>query len=123
MLRLTAVLLIFVILPGVALAGSPRKIPSPPQLDGRVTVKAATWLKRPSRPAVVRMLATRWYTITVRDDSKRQNFHLVGPGVNKKTTIGFSGIAIWGVHLRPGTYRYGSDRSTGHWRTFRVVRG
>ena len=59
MLRLTAVLLIFVILPGVALAGSPRKIPSPPQLDGRVTVKAATWLKRPSRPAVVRMLATR----------------------------------------------------------------
>jgi len=125
MIRMTAAILCLVALPSVALAGgTTKRIAAPPKLNGRVTIKAATWLKRPTGPVRVKSVASRWYTITVRDDSNRQNFHLVGPGVNKKTGVGFSGIAIWGAHLLTGRYRYGSDRSARRtWHTFRVVRG
>jgi hypothetical protein len=49
------------------------------------------------------------YRITVRDRSKTRNFHLVGPGVNKKTGKAFVGTAVWNVALVQGSYRYGSD--------------
>jgi hypothetical protein len=51
------------------------------------------------------------YRITVRDRSSSRNFHLVGPGVNRKTGKRFVGTATWDVTLKPGTYRYGSDPS------------
>jgi plastocyanin len=49
------------------------------------------------------------YRIVVRDASRRHNFHLVGPGVNRRTGIRFSGTAAWTLRLARGTYRYGSD--------------
>ena len=45
------------------------------------------------------------------DAKEEETFHLVGPGVNRKTGVPFRGIVIWGVHLRPGTYHYRSDRN------------
>ncbi len=50
------------------------------------------------------------YTIVVTDASRRDNFHLVGPGVNRRTGLRFKGTARWTVHVRSGTYRYRSDR-------------
>ncbi len=50
------------------------------------------------------------YAFTVTDTSAAANFHLVGPGVNRHTTRRFAGTATWPITLRPGTYRYGSDR-------------
>jgi len=47
--------------------------------------------------------------IVVRDDSRRYNFHLVGAGVNRKTTAVFVGKATWTVRLGAGVYRFGSD--------------
>lgn len=47
--------------------------------------------------------------ITVRDLSAKQNFHLVGPGVNKKTAVAFKGTATWVVTLKAGTYTFRSD--------------
>ncbi len=50
------------------------------------------------------------YLITVRDRSAIHNFHLVGPGVNKKTGVGFQGRTVWKVRLRKGkVYRYSCD--------------
>jgi plastocyanin len=49
------------------------------------------------------------YTITVQDKSKIHNFHLTGPGVNKKTTVGGQGTTTWKVTLKRGTYKFICD--------------
>jgi hypothetical protein len=47
--------------------------------------------------------------ITVRDLTAKDNFHLTGPGVNKKTGVAFKGTVKWTVTLAAGTYRFRSD--------------
>jgi len=47
--------------------------------------------------------------LTIRDRSKKDNLHLTGPGVNKKTGIAFTGTVSWTVTLKPGTYTFRSD--------------
>jgi plastocyanin len=49
------------------------------------------------------------YRITVRDRSNVHNFHLIGPGVNKKTSVGAVTTTVWTLRLKPGTYRYICD--------------
>jgi plastocyanin len=49
--------------------------------------------------------------ITVNDRSKTDNFHLTGPGVNKKTGVKTRGKASWAVTLQPGVYTYKSDKT------------
>jgi plastocyanin len=49
------------------------------------------------------------YTISVSDKSNIHNFHLSGPGLNKKTGVGFTGTAKWTVTLKKGTYKYVCD--------------
>jgi plastocyanin len=49
-------------------------------------------------------------TITVTDRSRGDNFHLTGPGVNRKTGVAFRGRVTWNVTLQPGTYSYRSDK-------------
>ena len=64
------------------------------------------------------------YVIHVEDKSTAHNFHLIGPGVNKSTAVGFKGEKNWTVKLKPGTYRYQCDphASFGMKGTFRVTR-
>ena len=57
----------------------------------------------------VKTLKTGRYAITVRDRGSIHNFHLVGPGVNKKTGTGQTGTVRWSVSLRGGKYSYSSD--------------
>jgi hypothetical protein len=65
---------------------------------------------RTSRGARVRRLKAGRYRIVVRDRSAKHNFHLLGPGVNKRTTARFRGTVTWTVTLRKGkTYRFVSD--------------
>jgi hypothetical protein len=52
-------------------------------------------------------------TITVNDRSRGDNFHLTGPGVDKKTGVIFRGRATWNVTLQPGIYSYRSDKRKG----------
>ena len=59
------------------------------------------------------------YRLTVDDHGKRDNFHLRGKTVNKRTGLAFRGRVGWGLTLAPGTYSYGSDR-TGLKRKLRV---
>jgi plastocyanin len=49
------------------------------------------------------------YVIKVSDKSGAHNFHLSGPGVNKKTSVGGQGSSTWKVILKKGTYRYVCD--------------
>jgi hypothetical protein len=49
-------------------------------------------------------------TITVSDKSKTDNFHLSGPGVDRKTKVVGRGTQKWNVTLQPGLYTYRSDK-------------
>jgi hypothetical protein len=48
-------------------------------------------------------------TITINDLTRKDNFHLVGPGVNRKTGVAFKGTVTWVVTLKKGTYSFRSD--------------
>jgi plastocyanin len=49
------------------------------------------------------------YNIKVQDKSSIHNFRLKGPGLNKATTVPFSGEQSWTVTLKRGTYTYQCD--------------
>jgi hypothetical protein len=57
----------------------------------------------------VKTLKAGTYTITVQDKSNIHNFHLTGPGVNKKTSVPAKGTFTWKVTLKKGTYKYVCD--------------
>ena len=58
---------------------------------------------------VVKTLKAGSYKITVGDKSSSHNFHLFGPGVNKKTGVPFTGTKTWTVKLKPGKYTFRCD--------------
>lgn len=72
-------------------------------LAGQVTLTTA------NGHAVAR-LHNGWYTVFVRINSTRADFHLTGPSVNSATGVGVPGVALWGLHLLKGTYHYMNDR-------------
>jgi len=49
------------------------------------------------------------YTIAVSDKSNMHNFHLTGPGVNKKTSVTAVVNQTWKVTLKKGTYKFVCD--------------
>jgi plastocyanin len=49
------------------------------------------------------------YRIKVEDKASIHNFHLFGPGLNKKTGVGFKGETTWTIKLKPGRYTYQCD--------------
>lgn len=51
-----------------------------------------------------------WYTIFVTVNAAKADFHLSGPSVNSSTKSKIPGVALWGIHLLKGTYRYMNDR-------------
>jgi plastocyanin len=70
----------------------------------------------------VRQVRRGRFRIVVRDRSRMHNFHLRGPGVNKRTTVGFRGTRTWTVTLRRGTYRFVCDPHARRMRgSFRVT--
>ena len=49
------------------------------------------------------------YTFVIADKASIHDFHLVGPGVNKKTAVGFVGTQTWKLTLKKGTYTFMCD--------------
>jgi plastocyanin len=50
------------------------------------------------------------YKFKVSDKADIHNFHLIGPGVNKRiTTVGFKGTKTVTIKLSKGTYKYQCD--------------
>jgi len=99
---------------GTAQLPPPPPPPPPPapakKLSGKVTTNAIS-LKTGSG-AKVKTLTAGKVKLTVSDTSKTQNFHLKGPGVNKKTGVAAKARATWTFRLKPGKYTYRSDKSS-----------
>jgi plastocyanin len=49
------------------------------------------------------------YRIKVEDKASSHNFHLMGPGLNRKTGVSFKGETTWTIKLKPGRYTYQCD--------------
>jgi plastocyanin len=49
------------------------------------------------------------YKFVIKDLSNLHNFHLTGPGINKKTGVGSTGTSTWTVTLKKGTYKFICD--------------
>jgi hypothetical protein len=92
---------------GAFTVGNPPPLPVTVRLVATVGPSNTITLTR--NGARVRTLTAGAYVITVRDRSKRHNFHLTGPGVNRKTAVGRTGTVTWRLTLRTGTFRYVSD--------------
>lgn len=101
--------------------------PSPPPPSRTTTIYAsvgpgATISLRTRSGRRVKQLRRGRYRIVVRDRSAMHNFHLRGPRLNKRTTVGFRGTTTWTVTLRSGTYRYVCDPHAARMRgSFRVT--
>jgi plastocyanin len=81
---------------------------APPKLVGTVGPGFTITLTQ-NGTKVTRLKAGK-YSITVNDRSSIHNFHLTGPGVNKKTSVGATGKTTWAVTLQKGkTYRFVCD--------------
>jgi hypothetical protein len=76
--------------------------PPAPKLSGAVGPGRTISL----RPKTV---AAGAVTVTVNDRSRTDNFHLTGPGVNRKTGVAFRGRVTWKLTLKPGRYTFRSD--------------
>jgi len=71
----------------------------------------------------VKTLRAGTYTIKVEDKAAIHNFHLIGPGVNRSTGVGFTGERSWRVTLKPGRYTFVCDPHVTTMRgSFRVIR-
>lgn len=92
---------------GSFIVGTP-PLPPVPKLTGKVGPGAKISLTTVAG-AHVRTLLTGAYSLTVRDLSAKDNFHLTGPGVNRKTSVAPKTTVRWKLTLRSGGYRYRSD--------------
>jgi plastocyanin len=57
----------------------------------------------------VKTLKAGTYKIKVSDKSNIHNFHLKGPGVDKKTSVSATGSQTWTVKLKKGKYTFVCD--------------
>ncbi len=62
-----------------------------------------------STGAPVTSLKAGSYTVKVKDESTRHDFHLAGPGVDEKTTVPETTEVTWTVTLSAGTYTFVCD--------------
>jgi NitT/TauT family transport system substrate-binding protein len=70
--------------------------------------------------SVVKRVNPGPYTFVVTDSSRKHNFTLKGPGVNRRTAVKGTGRSTWTLNLRKGTYRYWSSARPGVKKSFRV---
>jgi len=92
--------------------------PAPVKLTGKVGPKKTISLKK--GVSAVKSLVAGRYKIVVSDATKADNFHLSGPGVNKKTGVKFKGGATWMLTFKKGKYTFRSDATKKLKRTFSV---
>jgi hypothetical protein len=94
--------------------------PPLPKLTGKVGPARSISLKRGG--TLVKRLTAGTYRVVVTDATKKDNFHLVGPGVAKKTSVRGKGKFSWKLTFRTGVYRYRSDAHATLRRKFTVLK-
>jgi hypothetical protein len=93
-----------VIMSGAFSVTSGGRTPPPPPRTIRASVGAG------GRIALApRSVRAGTYALAVRDGSRHEDVHVVGPGVNRRTGLAFTGSVRWHVRLRAGGYRVFSD--------------
>ena len=95
--------------------------PGLPELTAKVTARSIA-LTDADGVRVTR-LAANTYRFIVKDLTKAQNFHLIGPSVNQRTKVPAKVTTSWTVYLRPGVYTYRSDKRATMRGTFTVRPG
>jgi plastocyanin len=90
----------------VALA-VPAALAATPTLNGTVGPGFTITLTKGGKK--VTKLTAGTYVLKIADKSAAHNFHLRGPGVNKKTTVSAQSSATWKLALAKGTYKYVCD--------------
>ena len=91
----------------LVVGAAPATAATPTKLVGTVGPSFTITLKKGGKK--VTTLKAGRYTISVQDKSDFHNFHLTGPGVNKKTTVSEVKTKTWTVTFKKGTYRYVCD--------------
>lgn len=86
--------------------GQLQVVPAPRPAEPRA-LRATVASGRPTLSAT-RVAAGR-YRLTIADRSRSANFHLVGPGIDRRTGKAFTGTVTWTLQLERGSYRFGSD--------------
>jgi plastocyanin len=85
-----------------ALASALPALAATPTYKGTVgpgfTIKMAS---KPTKAGKIRLV--------VSDKSAQHNFHLTGPGVNVRTSVGRTGTTTFTLTLRKGTYKFVCD--------------
>ena len=114
-------LLAVAFLGALTLPVSASSTPGLPELTAKVTARSVS-LTTSDGERVVR-LEPNTYRFVVKDLTSTQNFHLVGPSVNRRTKVPAKVTATWTIYLGPGTYTYRSDKRPGASATFTVRRG
>jgi hypothetical protein len=90
---------------------TPPPAPKPkPKLLATVGPKPTISL-RSATGAALKTVKAGTYSIVVRDRSAAHNFHLVGKGVNRKSSVAGVGMTTWTVRLQAGVLRFYSDRA------------
>jgi len=71
----------------------------------------------------VKRIKAGTYTMKIQDKASFHNFHLKGPGINKRTSVAGTGETTWRIKLKPGVYTYQCDphAASGMKGTFRVT--
>jgi len=95
--------------------------PGLPELTAKVTARSISLTTSDGQR--VDRLEPSTYRFVVKDLTSRQNFHLVGPSVNRRTKVPAKVTTSWTIYLAPGTYTYRSDKRPGLSATFTVRRG
>lgn len=90
-----------------AAIAAPAAFGTSPTLTGTVGPGFTITLKQGSK--TVKSLNAGSYVFKISDKSNIHNFHLTGPGVNKKTSVSGTGSSTWTVTLKEGTYKYVCD--------------
>jgi plastocyanin len=95
--------------------------PPPPPARLTATVGPRKTISLRSTAGRVRTIAAGPVIVAVNDRTRLDNFHLTGPGVNRKTGVAFRGRATWRLTLQAGRYTYRSDRTRRLRGTFTVT--
>jgi len=114
-------LLVVAFLGALALPMSASSTPGLPELTAKVTARSISLTDADGQR--VTQLAPNHYRFVVKDLTRAQNFHLVGPSVNRRTKVAAKVTTSWTVYLRPGTYTYRSDKRPRLTATFTVRPG
>jgi plastocyanin len=96
-------------------------VPEPTKLSGSVGPRRTISLR--DAQGRVTTIGAGPVALTVNDRTRADNFHLTGPGVNKKTGVAFRGRVTWKLTLQPGRHTYRSDKHRSLRGTFTVTAG